>query len=160
MICLRHSDVLRLCRKVMRCVPLLSRAEDANGKKNDTSLTRYDIRLTPHDIFAKRKYDIISVPSYAAGVYHMPKAYIIPKVYHPFRQGTDIIERNLICLPNQVSFMERTTGVEPALQAWEASVLPINYVRELPLLRRYIFSPVKAVNEQTAASRLILHESS
>ncbi len=26
MICLRHSDVLRLCRKVMRCVPLPSRA--------------------------------------------------------------------------------------------------------------------------------------
>ena len=47
-------------------------------------------------IYLLRKHDIISVPSYAAGVYHMPKAYIIPKVYHPFWQGTDIIERDLI----------------------------------------------------------------
>ena len=51
-------------------------------KINDISLARYDIRLTPNDIFAKRKYDIISVPSYAKrisycnAVYHMPKAYI------------------------------------------------------------------------------------
>ena len=26
-------------------------------------------------------------------------------------------------------FMERATGIEPALEAWEASVLPLNYAR-------------------------------
>ena len=26
--------------------------------------------------------------------------------------------------------MERTTGVEPASEAWEAAVLPMNYVRK------------------------------
>ena len=33
-----------------------------------------------------RKHDIISVPSYAAGVYHPPQVDIISKIYHPFRQ--------------------------------------------------------------------------
>ena len=37
-------------------------------------------------IYLLRKYDIISVPSYAGGIYHPPKADIIPKVYHPFRK--------------------------------------------------------------------------
>ena len=27
--------------------------------------------------------------------------------------------------------MERTTGIEPALSAWEADVMPFHYVREL-----------------------------
>jgi dCTP deaminase len=26
--------------------------------------------------------------------------------------------------------MERVTGIEPALSAWEADVLPLNYTRE------------------------------
>lgn len=26
--------------------------------------------------------------------------------------------------------MERTTGIEPAFSAWEADVLPLNYIRE------------------------------
>ena len=29
--------------------------------------------------------------------------------------------------------MERTTGVEPASEAWEAAVLPMNYVRKAVL---------------------------
>ncbi|MBE6552265.1 MAG: hypothetical protein E7665_09040 [Ruminococcaceae bacterium] len=37
-------------------------------------------------IYLLRKYDIISVPSYAEGVYHPPPVDIIPKVYHPFRE--------------------------------------------------------------------------
>jgi len=45
-------------------------------------------------IYLLRKYDIISVPSYAAGIYHRTKCDIIPQVYHPFRQGTDIIEKS------------------------------------------------------------------
>jgi hypothetical protein len=28
-----------------------------------------------------------------------------------------------------VAFMERVTGIEPALSAWEAEVLPLNYTR-------------------------------
>jgi hypothetical protein len=28
-------------------------------------------------------------------------------------------------------FMERVTGIEPALSAWEADVLPLNYTRTL-----------------------------
>ena len=28
--------------------------------------------------------------------------------------------------------MERVTGIEPALSAWEAEVLPLNYAREAP----------------------------
>ena len=30
----------------------------------------------------------------------------------------------------RVNGMERTTGVEPASEAWEAAVLPMNYVRK------------------------------
>ena len=33
-----------------------------------------------------RKHDIISVPSYAAGIYHPPQVDIISKINHPFRQ--------------------------------------------------------------------------
>ena len=28
--------------------------------------------------------------------------------------------------------MERVTGIEPALSAWEADVLPLNYTRAVP----------------------------
>ncbi len=28
-----------------------------------------------------------------------------------------------------VGFLERMTGIEPALPAWEAGVLPMNYIR-------------------------------
>jgi hypothetical protein len=28
--------------------------------------------------------------------------------------------------------VERVTGIEPALSAWEADVLPLNYTRERP----------------------------
>jgi hypothetical protein len=31
---------------------------------------------------------------------------------------------------SQREWMERTTGIEPALSAWEAEVLPLNYIRE------------------------------
>ena len=32
--------------------------------------------------------------------------------------------------------MERVTGIEPALSAWEADVLPLNYTRVTPLTER------------------------
>ena len=37
-------------------------------------------------IYLLRKHGIISVPSYAAGIYHPPQVDIISKIYHPFRQ--------------------------------------------------------------------------
>ena len=37
-------------------------------------------------IYLLRKHDIISVPSYAEGIYHRTKCDIISKIYHPFRQ--------------------------------------------------------------------------
>ena len=52
---------------------------------NDISLTRYDIRRC-HMRCLLRKHDIISVPSYAEGIYHPPKVDIISKIYHPFRK--------------------------------------------------------------------------
>jgi hypothetical protein len=30
--------------------------------------------------------------------------------------------------------MERVMGIEPALSAWEAEVLPLNYTRQVPAL--------------------------
>ena len=44
-------------------------------------------------------------------------------------------ERNLDCLifEFQIStsvHMERMTGIEPAYSAWEADVLPLNYIRD------------------------------
>ena len=47
---------------------------------------RYDIRLKPHDILVSGKCDIISVPSYAEGIYHPPQVDIISKIYRPFRK--------------------------------------------------------------------------
>ena len=54
-------------------------------------------------IYLLRKHDIISVPSYAAGIYHLyGYAFgvsikdIISKIYHPFRIGTDIIEAHFL----------------------------------------------------------------
>ena len=35
-------------------------------------------------IYLLRKYDIISVLSYAEGIYHRTKCDIISKIYHPF----------------------------------------------------------------------------
>ena len=37
-------------------------------------------------IYLLRKHDIISVPSYAVGIYHPPKVGIISKIYLPFRK--------------------------------------------------------------------------
>ena len=48
-------------------------------------LWRYDIRRC-RMIYLLHKRDIISVPSYAIGIYHPPKVDIISKIYHPFRK--------------------------------------------------------------------------
>ena len=54
-------------------------------KNNDISLARYDIRRC-RVIYLLRKHDIISVLSYAAGIYRPPKVDIISKIYHPFSE--------------------------------------------------------------------------
>ena len=58
---------------------------NSNSYKNDILLRNmiYGFRRMIHLL---RKHDIISVPSYAEGIYHRTKCDIIPKVYHPFRQ--------------------------------------------------------------------------
>ena len=52
--------------------------------------------------------------------------------------------------------LERATGIEPALSAWEAEVLPLNYAREVPDTNRYdrhnsfiIAAPPPAVQSMT-----------
>ncbi len=44
--------------------------------------------------------------------------------------------------------MERVTGIEPALSAWEADVLPLNYTRAH--LHRLAGEPACAVFAQTS----------
>ena len=58
---------------------------NSNSSKNDILLRNmiYGFRRM---IYLLRKHDIISVPSYAAGIYHPPQVDIISKIYHPFRQ--------------------------------------------------------------------------
>lgn len=53
--------------------------------------------------------------------------------------------------------LERATGIEPALSAWEAEVLPLNYAREVPDTNRYdrhnsfiIAAPPPAVQSMTS----------
>ena len=50
---------------------------------NDISLTQYDIRRC-RMIYLLRKHGIISVPSYAKGIYHPPQVDITSKINHPF----------------------------------------------------------------------------
>ena len=77
-------------------------------------------------IYLLRKHDIISVPSYAAGIYHPPKVDIISKIYHPFRQERISSKKVPFVYQTKGTFLlEQDTGVEPAFTAWEAVVLPI-----------------------------------
>ena len=48
-------------------------------------------------------------------------------------------------------FLERDTGVEPAYAAWEAAVLPMNYIRERLLIIAEVPSDcnTKNVGKQT-----------
>ena len=68
-------------------------------------------------IYLLRKHDIISVPSYAAGIYHPPKVDIISKIYLPFRK-----ERISLKTPslyhNEGVFMAEKEGFEPSIPFW------------------------------------------
>ena len=76
-------------------------------------------------IYLLRKHDIISVPSYAAGIYHPPKVDIISKIYHPFRE-----ERISLKTPslyhNEGVFMAEDEGFEPPQTESESGVLPLH----------------------------------
>ena len=78
-------------------------------KKNDISLTQYDIRHC-RVIYLLRKYDIISVPSYASGIYRPPKVDIISKIYHPFSEER-ISLKNDKFLAKLVVFLRRGSKV-------------------------------------------------
>lgn len=89
-------------------------------------LRRYDVlrcaqydaaRFTRNDaMFAHYISEATSLASAASLVkrHHLPKA--------------NIIQKSLICLVDKLGFwLEQATGIEPALSAWEAEVLPLNY---------------------------------
>ena len=48
-------------------------------------------------IYLPRKYDIISVQSYAEGIYHRTIVRNYTEGISPVPSGTDIIEKNLFC---------------------------------------------------------------
>ena len=77
---------------------------------NDISLTRYDIRRC-RMIYLLCKYDIISVPSYAEGIYHRSQSDIISKIYHPFRKERISLKKTLSF--DKVFFMGWVMGFEP-----------------------------------------------
>lgn len=59
-------------------------------------LANYALFLRP-EIFNGKPYDIISVPSYAAGMYHRTKVRYHIGDISPVPAGTDIIEKSLFC---------------------------------------------------------------
>ena len=70
-------------------------------------------------IYLPCKHDIISVPSYAAGIYHPLEADIISKIYHPFR------EERISCKKppgkSLEAFLARRKGLEPPTYWFVAS---------------------------------------
>ena len=72
---------------------------------------------------ATARYDIISVSSYAAGVYHTFLD-IILKIYHPFRQGTDIIEKSTLL---RAFFWHPRPESNRQLSLRRTSLYPFNY---------------------------------
>ena len=64
-------------------------------------------------IYLLRKCDIISVPQYAAGIYHPLKVDIISKIYHPFRKERILLKKSLLSEDKRDFFMVPVVGVEP-----------------------------------------------
>ena len=71
---------------------------------NDILLSQYDIRQC-RMIYLLRKYDIISVPSYAEGIYHRTTVRYHIEDISPVPQGTDIIVKNLFCQVDKRGFL-------------------------------------------------------
>ena len=55
-------------------------------------------------IYLLRRYDIISVPTYAKRI-SSAKQISYPEGISPVPQGTDIIVKNLFCLPDKRGFL-------------------------------------------------------
>ena len=60
------------------------------------------------------KYDIISVPAYAVGIYHRTKCDIISKIYHPFRQERISLQKSSLSFDKELFCLVREAGLEPA----------------------------------------------
>ena len=56
-------------------------------------------------IYLLRKHDIISVPSYAAGIYHRSTVRYHIEDISPVPSGTDIIVKNLFCRVDKRGFL-------------------------------------------------------
>ena len=65
----------------------------------------YDLRRM---IYLRCKYDIISVPAYAEGIYHRTIVRYHIEDISPVPQGTDIIVKNLFCLVDKRGFLYGT----------------------------------------------------
>ena len=65
-------------------------------------------------IYLLRKYDIISVPLYAIGIYHRATVRYHIEDISPVPQGTDIIEKANLCRQTKVRFfLVGHQGLEP-----------------------------------------------
>src|SRR6266702_4058101 len=53
-------------------------------------------------------------------------------------------------IPTWALIWERVTGIEPALSAWEADVLPLNYTRAVPGPSRQRLAPTSYRNHRAA----------
>ena len=71
------------------------------------SLREYDIRLTPYDIPRVARYDIISVPTYAEGIYH-PRSGISYRRYITRSERNGYHCKKSICQKTNALFAWRT----------------------------------------------------
>ena len=70
-------------------------------------------------IYLLRRHDIISVPSYAAVIYHRTKVRYHIGDISPVPTGTDIIEKPLFCqIDKRVVFVAEKKGFEPLIPLW------------------------------------------
>ena len=78
-----------------------------------------------NDISLKR-YDIISVPSYAAGIYHRSQSDIISKIYHPFRKERISLKKaSFVYLTKETFFVVPLTGLEPVQYRYRGILSPL-----------------------------------
>ena len=80
-------------------------------------------------IYLRCKYDIISVPSYAEGIYHRSQSDIISKIYHPFRKERISLKK--------VSFVSRQKRLF-SWQGWQDLNLRMTESKSVALPLGYI----------------------
>ena len=91
-------------------------------------------------IYLLRNCDIISVPSYAAGIHHLPKVDIISKIYHPFRKERISLKKSLLPTDKRDFFMVPVVGVEPTRYRYHWILSPARL--PIPSHRRNITSVI------------------